>query len=63
MSETSDQQPTPADDSALRDAQQAIDEAKAAAAEVDHSGEDDLIDEDAPVADDAAPSSGPAPAA
>lgn len=58
----SEQAPT-GDDGLLRDSQQAIDEAKAAAADVVEPGEDELIDEGAPVADDAAPADGPAPAA
>lgn len=44
------------DDDLLRRSQESIDEAKAAAAEVVEPDEDDLIDEDLPVAD------GPAPA-
>lgn len=51
------------DDKALRDAQQAIDEAKAAAAEAGQSESEDLVDEDLPVAGDAEPADGPAPAA
>lgn len=51
------------DDQALRDAQQAIDEAKAAAAEADQPGADELIDEDLPMAGHAEPTDGTAPAA
>ncbi|WP_420369589.1 hypothetical protein [Curtobacterium sp. L1-20] len=51
------------DDDLLRRSQESIDEAKAAAADVIEPEEDDLIDEDLPVADDAAPADGPAPAA
>ncbi|MFJ7289854.1 hypothetical protein ACIQUC_16195 [Curtobacterium sp. NPDC098951] len=50
------------DDELLRRSQESIDEAKAAAADVVEPAEDDLVDEGLPVADDAAPSSGPAPA-
>jgi hypothetical protein len=50
------------DDDLLRRSQESIDEAKAAAAEVSAPEEDELIDEDLPVADDAAPADGPAPA-
>lgn len=50
------------DDDLLRRSQESIDEAKAAAAEVVEPDEDDLIDEDLPVADDAEPADGPAPA-
>uniref|UniRef100_A0A942SYS2 Uncharacterized protein n=1 Tax=Neobacillus citreus TaxID=2833578 RepID=A0A942SYS2_9BACI len=50
------------DDELLRRSQEAIDEAKAAAAEVDEPEADELIDEDLPAADDAAPADGPAPA-
>jgi len=49
-------------DQALRDAQQAIDEAKAAAAEAGQSESEELVDEDLP-AGDAEPADGPAPAA
>ncbi|WIB43070.1 MULTISPECIES: hypothetical protein [unclassified Curtobacterium] len=51
------------DDDLLRRSQASIDEAKAAAAEVVEPEEDELIEEDAPVADHAVPSDGPAPAA
>lgn len=51
------------DDRLLHESQQAIDDAKAAAAEVVEPEEDDLVDEDLPVADHAAPADGPAPAA
>ncbi|MCS6554872.1 hypothetical protein [Curtobacterium flaccumfaciens] len=51
------------DDDLLRRSQESIDEAKAAAAEVVEPEEDELIEEYAPVADHAAPSDGPAPAA
>ncbi|MEJ8282889.1 hypothetical protein ACVKXF_003468 [Curtobacterium sp. PvP017] len=50
------------DDDLLRRSQESIDEAKAAAAEVSEPGEDELVDEDLPVADDAEPTDGPAPA-
>ncbi|MFJ4220215.1 hypothetical protein [Curtobacterium luteum] len=50
------------DDELLRRSQDAIDEAKAAAADVTEPDEDELVDEDLPVADDAAPADGPAPA-
>ncbi len=50
------------DDDLLRRSQDAIDEAKAAAADVTESGEDDLVEEDLPAADEAAPTDGPAPA-
>lgn len=50
------------DDDLLRRSQESIDEAKTAAAEVVEPDEDDLIDEDLPVADDAEPADGPAPA-
>lgn len=53
----------PGGDDLLRESQQAIDEAKAAAAEVDLPEEDELIAEDLPVPDDAEPADGPAPAA
>lgn len=53
----------PHDDDLLRRSQESIDEAKAAAAEVTEPDEDELIDEGLPVADDAAPADGPAPAA
>lgn len=52
-----------ADDDLLRRSQASIDEAKAAAAEVDLPEQEELIDEDLPAADDAAPADGPAPAA
>ncbi|ROP63920.1 hypothetical protein EDF24_0909 [Curtobacterium sp. PhB130] len=58
----SEQAPT-GDDRLLRESQDTIDEAKAAAAEVVEPSEDELIDEDLPVADDAEPADGPAPAA
>ncbi|NQX22515.1 hypothetical protein [Curtobacterium sp. VKM Ac-2852] len=51
------------DDDLLRRSQESIDEAKAAAAEVVEPEEGELIEEDAPVADHAVPSDGPAPAA
>ncbi|WP_439693498.1 hypothetical protein ACRQ4B_04490 [Curtobacterium sp. SP.BCo] len=51
------------DDDLLRRSQESIDEAKAAAAEVVQPDEDDLVDEGLPVADDAEPADGPAPAA
>ena len=51
------------DDDLLRRSQESIDEAKAAAAEVTEPEEDELIAEDLPVADDAEPTDGPAPAA
>lgn len=51
------------DDGLLRRSQEAIDEAKAAAAEVAEPDEDELIAEDLPVPDDAEPADGPAPAA
>lgn len=51
------------DDDLLRRSQESIDEAKAAAAEVVEPEEDELIEEDLPVADDAEPTDGPAPAA
>ncbi|WP_185974088.1 hypothetical protein [Curtobacterium sp. KBS0715] len=51
------------DDDLLRRSQEAIDEAKAAATEVVEPEEDELIEEDAPVADHAVPTDGPAPAA
>ena len=50
------------DDDLLRRSQESIDEAKAAAAEVSEPDEDQLVDEDLPVADDAEPTDGPAPA-
>lgn len=50
------------DDDLLRRSQESIDEAKAAAAEVSVPDEDELVDEDLPVADDAEPTDGPAPA-
>lgn len=50
------------DDDLLRRSQESIDEAKAAAAEVIEPEEDELIDEDLPVADDAEPADGTAPA-
>ncbi|MGN6409794.1 MAG: hypothetical protein ACTHMH_15725 [Curtobacterium sp.] len=50
------------DDDLLRRSQESIDEAKAAAAEVVEPEEDELISEDLPVADDAEPTDGPAPA-
>jgi hypothetical protein len=53
----------PHDDDLLRHSQEAIDEAKAAAAEVVEPEEDELVDEDLPVADHAEPADGPAPAA
>ena len=53
----------PHDDDLLRRSQESIDEAKAAAAQVEQPEEDELIDEDLPVADDAEPADGPAPAA
>lgn len=53
----------PHDDDLLRRSQETIDEAKAAAAEVSEPEEDDLVEEDLPVADDAEPADGPAPAA
>ena len=52
-----------AHDDLLRRSQESIDEAKAAAAEVVRPEEDELIEEDAPVADHVVPSDGPAPAA
>lgn len=52
-----------ADDDLLRRSQESIDEAKAAAAEVDLPEQADLIDEDLPAADTAKPADGPAPAA
>lgn len=51
------------DDQALRDAQQAIDEAKAAAADAGQSGSEELVDEDLPAAGGSEPADGPAPAA
>lgn len=63
MSDTNDRPVTPADDTTLQHAQEAIDEAKAAAAEVHRPEEDDLVDEGAPVADRPEPADGPAPAA
>ncbi|WIE65212.1 hypothetical protein DEI99_001405 [Curtobacterium sp. MCLR17_036] len=53
----------PADDAMLRRAQESIDDAKAAAADVVEPEEDTLVDEGAPVADHAEPADGPAPAA
>lgn len=50
------------DDDLLRRSQESIDEATAAAADVSEPGEDELVDEDLPVADDAEPTDGPAPA-
>ena len=50
------------DDDLLRRSQESIDEARAAAAEVSEPDEDELVDEDLPVADDAEPTDGPAPA-
>lgn len=50
------------DDELLRRSQEAIDEAKVAAADVSQPEEDDLVEEDLPVADGAAPADGPAPA-
>jgi len=50
------------DDDLLRRSQESIDEARAAAAEVGEPDEDDLIDDDLPVADDSEPTDGPAPA-
>ncbi len=47
----------------LRRAQESIDDAKAAAADVVEPEEDTLVDEGAPVADHAEPADGPAPAA
>jgi len=58
----SEQAPT-GDDRLLRESQDTIDAAKAAAADVVEPSEDELIDEDLPVADDAEPADGPAPAA
>ncbi|KTR42744.1 hypothetical protein NS263_01570 [Curtobacterium oceanosedimentum] len=52
-----------ADDDLLRRSQESIDDAKAAAAEVDLPEQEDLIDEDLPAADTAKPADGPAPAA
>ncbi|WP_175415851.1 hypothetical protein [Curtobacterium sp. SGAir0471] len=52
-----------ADDDLLRRSQESIDDAKAAAAEVDLPEQEDLIDEDLPAADTAEPADGPAPAA
>ena len=52
----------PHDDDLLRRSHESIDEAKAAAAQVEQPEEDELIDEDLPVADDAEPTDGPAPA-
>ncbi|WP_182709482.1 hypothetical protein [Curtobacterium flaccumfaciens] len=51
------------DDDLLRRSQESIDEAKADAAAVVEPEEDELIEEDAPVADHAVPTDGPAPAA
>ena len=53
----------PHDDDLLRRSQESIDEAKAAAAEVVEPEEDELIEEDLPVADRPEPTDGPAPAA
>ncbi|SDQ23241.1 hypothetical protein SAMN02800687_0966 [Curtobacterium sp. UNCCL20] len=50
------------DDDLLRRSQESIDEAKAAAADVVEPEEDELIDEDLPVAGDSEPADGPAPA-
>ncbi|WP_242090119.1 hypothetical protein [Curtobacterium sp. DN_7.5] len=50
------------DDELLRRSQDAIDEAKAAAADVTEPDEEELVDEDLAAADDAAPADGPAPA-
>ncbi|WP_420366233.1 hypothetical protein AAEP80_05220 [Curtobacterium sp. L3-7] len=58
----SDQAPH-ADEALLRESQQAIDDAKAAAADVVEPDEDELVDEGLPLADDAEPADGPAPAA
>lgn len=58
----SEQAPT-GDDRLLQESQQAIDEAKAAAADVVEPAEDDLADQGLPVADHAEPTDGPAPAA
>lgn len=55
-------QPAHDDDDLLRRSQESIDEAKAAAAEVVEPDEDELIDEDLPVADGSEPADGPAPA-
>ncbi len=52
-----------ADDDLLRRSQESIDEAKAAAAEVDLPEQEELVDEDLPAADGGAPADGPAPAA
>lgn len=52
----------PHDDDLLRRSQESIDEAKAAAADVTEPEEDELINEDLPVADGSAPADGPAPA-
>jgi hypothetical protein len=51
------------DDDLLRRSQEAIDEAKAAAAEVEAPEEEELIAEDFPLPDHAEPTDGPAPAA
>lgn len=53
----------PHDDDLLRHSQEAIDDAKAAAADVVEPEEDQLVGEDLPVADHAEPADGPAPAA
>jgi len=52
-----------ADDDLLRRSQESIDEAKAAAAEVDLPEQEELVDEGLPAADGGAPADGPAPAA
>lgn len=52
-----------ADDDLLRRSQESIDEAKAAAAEVDLPEQEELVEEDLPAADGGAAADGPAPAA
>ncbi|WP_144764660.1 hypothetical protein [Curtobacterium sp. 9128] len=58
----SDQAPN-GDDDLLRESQQSIDEAKAAAADVVEPEEEDLVDEGIPAADGPAAGDDPAPAA
>lgn len=61
---SNEQLPPTAEEDTLAASQEAIDDAKEAAARVHQPEEDDLIEEgDAPVADGVVPSDGPAPAA
>jgi hypothetical protein len=61
---TNEQLPPTAEEETLAEAQEAIDDAKEAAAAVRRPEEDTLIEEgDVPVAGDSEPADGPAPAA